>query len=522
MDTKKELRPSFPEVILNRLRVLWPSLIDLIQFAFLIPREILLKAVCVSYGTFLWVFRYLPPSYLAWSSRIWERRAFYHAAYRVPAYGKFLVQQGLSNKEIPETDKESYIRAFPIEERCLDGKLFLKNVMADESSGSTGTPYDWVRSRREREESHLTISYFATYCFGREPLFTINAFSMGAWATGINMGMALQKNGSVKNTGPDIQKIFHTLEFFGPGHTYLITGYPPFLKRLMDEAQDRGFPLEKFRLYALVGGEGMSEGLRDYLLKRFQKVFSGYGATDIEIGLAGETPLSVAIRRLALANPAVRKALFGDDPRLPMLFQYNPLMHHIKVNSRSELLFTVTRRSLLSPRVRYNVHDQGGVMRFDEMKKVLSGLGFELDRLVESRACGPLNLPFIWVFGRSDTTVSVMGANIYPEDLEHCLYAEPELARITRSFCLSVSESAQGGVRPCFIFEIEGEPNPELNLRFQQSILGHMIKLNADFREAWKEYPQALLPDIRLYAPGQGPFAQDQGKIKQVRLLKKK
>jgi phenylacetate-coenzyme A ligase PaaK-like adenylate-forming protein len=37
-----------------------------------------------------------------------------------------------------------------------------------------------------------------------------------------------------------------------------------------------------------------------------------------------------------------------------------------------------------------------------------------------------------WVFGRRDFTISVMGANIYPEDLEQCVYADPELARITR------------------------------------------------------------------------------------------
>lgn len=497
-----------------------PTLLDLVKFLFLIPRQILLKAVCLNYATFLWVFRHLPPSYLEWSSRIWERRAFYHAAYRVPAYAKFLLSQKFSNQEIPETDKESYIRAYPIEERCIDGKFPWKGVMADESSGSTGTPYNWVRSLRERAESHITISYFANYCFGWEPLFTINAFSMGSWATGINMGVALQKNGMVKNTGPDIPKILHTLEFFGTSHTYLVTGYPPFLKRLMDEAQVQGFPLEKYSLYALVGGEGMTEGLRDYLLKRFQKVFSGYGATDIEIGLAGETPQSVAIRRLAMENPTVRQKLFGGDSRMPMLFQYNPLMHCIEVNSNGELLFTVTRRSLLSPRMRYNVHDQGGVMRFDEMKKVLRILGFELNHLPGTQQSEPLNLPFIWVFGRRDYTVSVMGANIYPEDLEHCLYAEPDLARITRSFCLSVSEGPQNEVRPCFIFEVEGETGPELQTRFQQRILEQMIKLNADFREAWKEYPQTLVPEIRLYGPGQGPFAQDQGKIKQVRLLK--
>ena len=143
-----------------------------------------------------------------------------------------------------------------------------------------------MRSDRERHESHTFVSYFATYCYGREPWITINAFSMGAWATGLNMGLSLQKNGLVKNTGPDIAKVLHTLRFFGPEHTYLICGYPPFLKHLIDVGKAEGFPFEQYTLLGLAGGEGMSEGLRDYLLRRFKKVYSGYGATDLEIGIA--------------------------------------------------------------------------------------------------------------------------------------------------------------------------------------------------------------------------------------------
>ena len=88
-----------------------------------------------------------------------------------------------------------------------------------------------------------------------------------------------------------------------------------------------GFPWEQYELHGLVGGEGMAEGLRDYLLERFTSVYSGYGATDLEVGMAAETPVSVAVRRVARADPEVRAALFGDRSRLPMVFQYNPLIH---------------------------------------------------------------------------------------------------------------------------------------------------------------------------------------------------
>lgn len=495
-----------------------PSWRDRLQFIALGPRDWLLYAVSRTYRTFIWSFEVLSPRYLTWSSRIRARRAFFRAMREVPAYRTFVAERTLSDG-IPEADKESYIKAFSTESRCRAGRLPSTEVMIDESAGSTGTAFNWVRSTGERHQSHRFISYFATYCFGSEPKITINAFSMGGWATGINMGAALLQNGIVKNTGPDVSKVLSTLSFFGAGYPYLIAGYPPFLKELVDAAESNGFPLTDYRLNALVGGEGMSEGLRDYLLRRFRTVYSGYGATDLEIGIAGETPLSVAIRRLARDDAGVRESLFGDDPRLPMLFQYNPLMHYMETNDDREVIITITR-SVLSPRIRYNIHDEGGVARFDEIADILGSTGHDIRALAERAGDRVLRLPFVWIFGRRDYTISVMGANIYPEDLEQAIYADPELARLTRSFCQSLSESPQGEVRPCFYLEIDQEPSDELARRFSDRILKYLLEVNADFRKAWQEYPETMEPEIHLHRLGEGPFEADAARIKQVRWLK--
>lgn len=498
-----------------------PTWWERVQLSAVGPRDVVLYLTCRHYRTFIWAFEKLSPRYLAWSSRIRARRAFYRAAREVPAYAEFLTQHGATRTSIPETDKTSYIKAFSPEARCVGGRLPGKHTMIDESSGSTGTPYNWVRNEHERRDSHLFISYFATYCFGSEPWVTINAFSMGAWATGLNMGLALQRNSIVKNTGPDLEKIINTLSFFGPRYKYLILGYPPFLKQLIDVAEARAFPLHEYQLSALVGGEGMSEGLRDYLSGRLQHVYSGYGATDLEIGIAGETPISVAIRRLARDNADVRARLFGNESRLPMVFQYNPLMHHVEVNDNREVILTITRGSLLSPRIRYNVHDEGGVARYDEMARALAETGHDIKLLLSGRERRVLRLPFLWIYGRRDFTISVMGANVYPEDLEQCVYADPELSRITRSFCQAVSETENGGVRPAFFFEVDAEPSEDLRRKFGDSVLKTLLQLNADFRAAWHEYPETLVPDIQLHRIGQGPFQADAGKIKQARMLKR-
>ena len=330
----------------------------------------------------------------------------------------------------------------------------------------------------------------------------------------------MQRNSVVKNTGPDLDKIFSTLQFFGPARRYLICGYPPFLKHMIDVAHERGFPMGEYRLMAMLGGEGNSEGLRDYLAQGFDPIYSGYGATDLEIGIAGETPVSLAIRREARRNDALRESLFGNDSRLPMVFQYNPLMHHIVTNEIGELMFTITRLNVLSPRVMYNVHDEGGVASYAEVATVFRSSGLRLEGVLRGSDAKTLRLPFLWIYGRKDSTVSVMGANIYPEDLEQCLYDEPELAKVTNSFCLSLFEGEGCTARPLFSFEVKADITSELKDEFQERIVARLGTLNADFRESMQEYRDAVTPMIELFPVGQGPFAADDAKIKQTRMLR--
>ena len=493
----------------------------------LVPVDWLLMAIGAHYGLFVLFFTVVPPTLVARIARLRAVRAAFRAYSRVPAYRQFIdrdssTQADAWRLDLPATDKENYVRAFAPEVRCVNGRIPLRDSSTDESSGSTGTPYNWLRSQKERHSSHVFVSHFARYCFGEDPWITLNAFSLGSWATGINMGIALQTNSMVKNIGPDLGKIFSTLEFFGPRYRFLVCGYPPFLKHMIDEARDRRFPLEKYRLMALLGGEGNSEGLRDYLLTRFNPVYSGYGATDIEIGIAGETPICLAIRRAARTNMRLRAALFGESSRLPMLFHYNPLMHYIETNANGDLLFTITRMNVLTPRVRYNVHDEGGVAAYADLQKRALDAGIDLGDLARREGMSPIFLPFLWVYGRKDSTIKVMGANIYPEDIEQCVYDEPDLARVTHSFCLAANESTPEDLRPVFCFEITGDITPDLQRAFEMRIPPRLRALNADYREAAKEYEASTIPVIRLYPVGSGPFSTDSSRIKQLRISKRR
>jgi len=509
--------------------------------AWLLPLDFTFRTIGLRYGWLKGLFDHAPPRPLAMTGRLRAERAAWRAVRRVPGYRAYLRECGVQVErlvpagileKLPETDKGSYIDRYSLAERCFDGKIPFRGTTIDESSGSTGTPYNWIRSEAERHTAHRNISFFARYCYGADPLVTINAFSMGAWATGFNMSLALNRNGIVKSTGPDIGKILSTMRFLGSSYRYLILGYPPFVKHLLDEGDRGSIGWDRYTMHAMVGGEGMTEELRDHLLHRFVSVFSGYGATDIEIGMAGESPASVALRRIARARPPVRQALFGDDSRLPMVFQYNPLIHHLEVNRDREVICTISRLDVLAPRIRYNVHDEGGVLDYGRVAAKLRNFGVNLSELgSEKDVAGPrgplpwvrpVQLPFLWIYGRRDATISVMGANIYPEDIETLIYRDAQLAAATHSFSLSVVADSTSTPRPCIAIELnDGFPansawRDRLATQFQAGLDG----LNLDYKAALAEFPGAMVPIVQTYARGEGPFQQDAGRIKQRRIVR--
>jgi phenylacetate-CoA ligase len=523
----------------SRARRLAAAFVGIGRGFWLFPLDVIFRTVGLRYGWLKVLFERTPARVLSGLGQLRAERAAWRAVRQVPAYRRFLDDLGIRSEvlfplgilaRLPETDKRNYVDRFDLLERCIGGRVDFPGTTIDESSGSSGTPYNWIRGSRERSVAHRNIGFFARYAFGIEPLVTINAFSMGAWAAGFNMSLGMMRHGIVKSTGPDLDKILATLRFLGPGYRFLISGYPPFLKHVLDEGDRLGFPWAEYRMHALVGGEGMTEELRDVLLTRFESVYSGYGATDIEIGMAGESPVSIALRRLARARPDIREVLFGHDPRLPMVFQYNPLIHFLEVNVQRELICTVSRLDLLAPRIRYNVHDQGGLLEFGSVRATLARHGFDLDTLGSAPEVAgprgplpwvkPIPLPFAFVNGRRDATVSVMGANIYPEDVETAVYRDRDIVERLHSFLLSVVDDETGTPRPAITLELRNLDGIDdaWRERCSDRLRTELAAVNADYRSSVMEFPDAMRPIVRTYAVADGPFAADSHRIKQRRV----
>lgn len=459
-----------------------------------------------------------------------------HASLDVPAYQDHLLENGFKFRwwdleNYPITTKDSYVRRYGEAERCWNGRITLAGTVVDESAGSTGQPHNWLRSKRELNTVHKNMAGYTTMTFGTKNIFCINAFSMGAWATGTNTGLAMAKVAMVKNTGPDLEKILDTLEHFGPGYTYLITAYPPFLKHLVDRMDQDPKRWRRFRVHGFVGGEAMTEGLRDYLEKRLSFVYSGYGASDLTIGMAGETDLSVVIRK-GLADPEFRRDLLGEqESRTPMIFQYNPLETYLETTADDELVVTINSSAVMSPRLRYNIGDEARLLSFPDMMDLLEPHPQVAAKARKAFRAQRMRLPFLLLYGRKDSTVSYMGANIYPLDVENGLYRNEDYARLIHTFRTELVEIGELEQRPHIHVQLrdpaqlpagvlDDAARRDMAAALQAGVVEHLSEVSRDFRVSLEEDPSAADLRVIIHDHGTGPFATDsQKKIKNTYLI---
>jgi phenylacetate-CoA ligase len=414
---------------------------------------------------------------------------------------------------LPILDKASYIDAHPLADRCPGGRLPERGVEVDESSGSSGRPYQWVRSRSELDQVEARLAVQAGWLLRarrHRRIVVLNCFSMGAWATGQSVTRSLSRLGAVKSCGPDTDKALAAIELLGSDICYVVSGYPPFLGTLLDAACRRGLDLSGHEMWGFVGGEGMTEVLRARLERTFRRVLSAYGASDLDVGVAGETELAVAVRQAAAADPRFADALFGGTGRLPMVLQYDPTSYHVETIG-GELVVTVLRK-LLSPRIRYAVHDAGGTFTFRALASLAREHGVELPFAGAARA------PFLFISGRIDSTLSHMGANLYPEDVDAALGTlsdlRPDLGLGT--FCLALADRPDGTTVPVIHVESVSSPAPEL---IRSALAGWLVEHNHDWSAAAAEDSHALDFEIRTAAPGTGVFAANATRIKRRYVL---
>lgn len=445
---------------------------------------------------------------------------FWRVAATVPAYAGFLAEQGIDPQaisspadfaRIPAINKQNYVQRYSLAERCRDGRLEACDMVAV-SSGSTGTPTIWPRFVGDELQIARRFEQVFYDSFGTDTRRTLAVvcFALGTWVGGMYTASCcrhLAAKGypiTVVTPGNNRAEILRVVRELGPAFEQVVLlGYPPTLKDIIDHGSSAGVDWPRYQIKLVMAGEVFSEEWRSLVGERAGMAnpcydsAALYGTADAGV-LANETPLSICIRRFLAETPDAARALFGEA-RLPTLAQYDPHSRFFE-SQDGALLFTGDNGV---PLIRYNILDRGGILNYQAMLAFLAGYGF--DPLTELRAHGARGvraLPFVYVFGRSDFTISYFGANIYPENVSVGLEQAAVSSWVTGKFVMEVREDADRNRLLAVVVELAPgvEADDMRNAAIAQAILEQLLRLNSEFGAYVP--PESRLPQVELRPAG--------------------
>ncbi|MGD0977244.1 MAG: hypothetical protein ABR875_03055 [Minisyncoccia bacterium] len=463
-------------------------------------------------------------------------------AKRVPAYKSYLDKQNFNSKgvkkfndfrKIPTIDKTDYLRNYPLEELCWDGKFKQKRWVISATSGSTGEPFYFPRENVQDLQYAGTAELYLITNFDIQKKSTlyIDAFPMGIWIGGLFTYEAIKiiaERGnyplSIITTSVDKKEIINSVKKFGEKYDQIIIGcYGPFLKDAIDEGLAQGIDWKKYNLKFIFSAEGFCEEFRDYIAEKtglkniYRDTLNHYGTVD-QGTLAYETPLAILIRRLAVKQSRfLYKQIFPNTKKLPTLCQYDPELFFFE-EVRGQLLCSAFSGL---PLVRYDLKDNGGVIGFEDMMSKIKKSG--IDIRTEAKKAGIEDtiwrLPFVYVYERSDFSVSLYGFQIYPETIRRVLLESKFHEDITGKFTMMV----KGDQNANQLFEVNIElklhriGSKKLEKIIEHEITKHLIAENSEYRKTYSENPVGIKPHIVFWDYEHPEYFSNKGKQKWIK-----
>jgi phenylacetate-CoA ligase len=451
-------------------------------------------------------------------------KLFRQVAANVPGYREFLqdkqiaparIQSLADFHQLPLTTKDNYIRRYSLPNLCHEGRIEACDFVSA-SSGSTGAPTFWAR----RIEDEVDIAtrfeqvFHDSFRASEMPTLAVICFPLGTWVGGIyttNCCRYLAAKGypiTLVTPGSNKTEILRVVTALAPLYSQtVLLGYPPFLKDAIDTGIAQGVDWAKYHVKLVMAGEVFSEEWRTLVGQRLGSTnfcydsASLYGTADAGV-LGNETPLSICIRRWLAHQPEIAHELFGKS-RLPTLIQYDPFTRYFEV-ADGTLLFSGDNGV---PLIRYHIADTGGIISYEEMLALLASKGFDpLSQIELQNRRGIRDLPFVYVFGRSQFAISYFGANIYPENVTIGLEQSPICEWVTGKFVMQIRETLDRHPELSIVVELApGEMgNTERVRSIADSILYHLRRLNSEFAHYVPELSQT--PQIELRVTGDAEY----------------
>ncbi|MCH7504130.1 phenylacetate--CoA ligase family protein [PVC group bacterium] len=454
----------------------------------------------------------------------------------IPAYCEYLHKHKISTdpvnlknlaiEDLPLTNKSEYIQKYPLKDICANGTIEDKYCL-ESSSGYSGEEQYWARNTYEDESftRYLEVSSKQYLQIDKKSTLLIVCWALGTWVTGEKFAHAARVvacNSNYKLTvitpGNNFPTVINILnKFQGMFDQIVIAGYPFFIKSLLLKGPEIGIDWSQARYHIIIGGEGFPEDLRDFFAKQLHSpvntfgqsmIASAYGSADTGIGVGHETPFSILIRRLAKKDARLSESLFGTSVHnLPVVFQFNPLNYLIE-NVDGEIIITAPFNGV--PLIRYNLHDSGGVIPYDQINTILEEHGYNPKKELAELGHSPQDLwklPILYVFGRSDGTIIYNGANIFLENIKEAL-ALPEIVHSnTGRFTLSriLLENFEPKIKIVIELSQGVEVTEQLKTMYEVAVISTLARVNKEYRDQLEKLHDKATPLIEFIHPSIHP-----------------
>lgn len=445
---------------------------------------------------------------------------------QVPAYKDFLKKQNykilavktISDfKLLPTPSKSNYLRSYPFE------KLFIKNKLAgmprifSTTSGSTGEPFYFPRTEIQDKQYQIYAELYLRTNFNihKKKTLYIDAFPMGPWIGGVFTYEVITRIAreakyplSIITTGIDTSSIIRAIENIGQHYDQIIIGaYGPFTKDILDTGVHEGINWKQYNIKFIFSAEAFPESFRDYVgnivgsKNIFLDTLNHYGTVDLGT-MSYETPICILIRKLAEKNKLLYEKIFGDITKIPTLTQYLPELFYFE--SIKGNLYCTSESAI--PLIRYNLQDRGDVVGFHDMISLFKEFGIDL--FVEARKHKIQNsiweLPFVYVFERSDFSVSYYAFQVYPGPIRKILLEKNIQKKVTGKFVLDSSFSEEQNPKLIVHVELKKniDPSSKLSREIKEIIHNQLFKTNSEYRETINYFGNMAHVSVALWKNG--------------------
>lgn len=477
----------------------------------------------------------------------WQQRGekmalelFHHMSQRVPAYKDFLKNNGFDPKsvrtiddfqQVPLIDKDNYLRKYPMEQLCWDGNFDKNRWVISATSGSTGEPFYFPRTDLQDELYATTAELYLRENFQIQDKSTlyVNAFAMGIWIGGVFTYEAIhrvaQKGYHLSIITPGVHKaeVVNSIRKLGAKFDQVIIGcYPPMLRDIIDMGIKEGLDWGDYNLGIVFSAEGFSEEFRDHIAERahlsdiYKSTLNHYGTVDLGT-MSHETPLSILLRRQGLEDRELFKDLFGEITKQPTVTQYMPEMFYFE--SVGSQVVCSAYGGL--PLVRYDLKDRGGVLNLSEARQIYQARGKDLSRELEKAGIADTawNLPLVYLYERSDFSVTFIGAQVYPEEIRRVLLHKEFHDHLTGKLTLEVDTDENMNSRLVVHIELKhGQEASDVPTgALEEAIKNTLIKENTEYASNYSSYGDKIRPNVKLWPYEHPTHFSGKGKQKWVK-----